>query len=214
MAAPPHHVAHHAHHGSVVRIKGLPISAHSSHLLKELATEARLPELHITSVHRSVPDQARIFFDKHVVERKTAKYKNPEVAKIVAHARALQEQGRSRDHVQAYLITAIEHIHGGPTSVSAHLGTHVFTEVFDVAHYSGPTAGPTRRNHMTNEQAKAFLAACRRRIPLKISRLGHSAELGFALARELEFADEKCFHFEVKQLLYDRLEVPSSTRIV
>jgi hypothetical protein len=203
-------VAHHG--GRHIRIAGLPVSDFSNHLLRELAAQARLQTLHVTSVHRSVPDQARIFYNKHVVEGKAAKYKNPAVGKIVSDARSLRQRGGSHADVTAFLIKAIEHVHGGPASISMHIGAHIFTEVFDVAHYSGPTSGAARRNFMTNEQAKAFLAACRQRMPSLISRLGHSAELGFASPGE--FPDEKCFHFEVKQLLYDKLEVPSSTRTV
>jgi hypothetical protein len=211
MVAIAHPVAH-VHRGAHIRISGLPVSAFSTQLLRELGTEARLRSVHVTSVHRSVPDQARIFYTKHVVERKAANYKNPEVASIVAHARAMQDQGRSASQVQSYLIKAIEHVHGGPASVSTHLGAHIFTEVFDVGHYGGPTTGPERQNLMSSDQASAFLIACRKRMPSTITRLGHSAELGFVLPTE--FRDEKCFHFEVKQLLYDRLELPSSTRVV
>ncbi len=200
-------------HRADIRIAGLAISDASRHLLRELAVQARLHTVHVTSVHRTVPDQARIFFDKHVVEGKPANYKNAEVARIVSRARALHKQGASRTRVQAFLIDAIEHVHGGPASVSTHIGVHVFTEVFDVAHYDGPANAAKRHNFMTDEQAKAFLAACRKRMPSPISRLGHSHELGFTSA--LEFRDEKCFHFEVTQLLYDRLEsTGSSTRIV
>lgn len=211
MATPPHPVANQPKLGTHIRILGLPISDLSNHLLRSLASQARLQTVHVTSVHRSVPDQARIFFNKHVVEGKVAKYKNPEVKKIVAYARTLHKQGQSQASVRAYLIEAIEHVHGGPASVSTHIGAHVFTEVFDIAHYSGPTSGPGRHSSMTNEQATAFLVACRKRMPSPISRLGHSSELGFVLPTE--FHDEKCFHFEVKQLLYDKLELPSSTMI-
>jgi hypothetical protein len=123
----------------------------------------------------------------------------------------LHKQGHSPEKIKAYLFDAIEHVHGGPASVSAHIGVHIFTEVFDVAHYSGPTSGATRYNFMTDEQARAFLAACRRRMPSTIARLGHSSELGFVLPTE--FHDEKCFHFEVKQLLYDKLEQTPTTMI-
>src|ERR1051325_8811417 len=202
----------HSHRVAHVVVSGLQISAFSSQLLRQLGSEAGLHDVQVTSVHRTVPDQARIFYNKHVIEGKPANYKNQEVASIVTHARALHAEGRSDQHVQSYLIGAIEKVHGGPSSVSTHLGTHVFTEVFDVAHYSGPTTGPARRNLMTSGQAGAFLAACRKRMPSTIARLGHSKELGFVLPTE--FCDEKCFPFEVTQLLYDRLEVQSSTRIV
>jgi hypothetical protein len=211
LTAPVRRVASHARHSAHVRIVGSPITDASSCLLRELAAEAHVQIIHVTSVHRSVPDQARIFYNKHVVEGKAARYKNAEVAKIVAKARTLHKQGQSKNDVQTYLIGAIEHVHGGPASVSMHIGVHIFSEIFDVAHYSGPTAGTGRHNFMTNEQASAFLAACRRRMPATIGRLGHSVELGFLLPTE--FPDEKCFHFEVKQLLYDKLELPSSTRI-
>jgi hypothetical protein len=211
MATHLHSAANHARRSTRARITGLPISDFSTHLLRELAAQARLQTVHVTSVHRSVKDQARIFFNKHVVEGKAANYKNPEVAKIVAHARTLHKEGQSQDRVQAFLIDAIEHVHGGPTTVSSHLGSGLFTEIFDVAHYSGPTKGTGRHNFMTGEQAKAFLAACRKKMPSIVSRLGHSAELGFVLPSE--FRDEKCFHFEIKQMLYDKLELPSSTRI-
>src|SRR5262249_35125566 len=148
-----HAGAHHANPASHVRVTGLPISAFSNFLLKELGAQARLQTIQVTSVHRSVPDQARIFYNKHVVEGKTAHYKNPQVAPIVAHARTLHKQGQPQAQVQAYLIRAIEQVHGGPSSISAHIGAHVFTEVFDVAHYSGPTTGAARHNFMTSEQA-------------------------------------------------------------
>ena len=211
MTASGHPAAHSPHRSAGIQITGMPITASSSHLLRELAAQARLLTVHVTSVHRSVPDQARIFYNKHIVEGKTANYRNAEVARIIAHARTLRKGGHSRDHIEGYLIRAIEHVHGGAASVSRHIGAHIFTEVFDVAHYSGSTNGPARHNYMTKEQA-AFLTACRGRMPATIARLGHSSELGFALPTE--FLDEKCFHFEVKQLLYDRLEAPSSTRIV
>jgi hypothetical protein len=211
MASHVHPIVHHHVKSTHVRVMGPPISDSSMHLLRQLASEAHLHTVHITSVHRSVADQARIFYDKHVVEGKAARYKNPAVKEIVAHARKLRKEGHPADNIKAYLIDAIEHIHGGPTSVSAHIGVHIFTEIFDVAHYSGPTAAATRQNSMTDLQARSFLAACRKRMPSTIARLGHSSELGFLLPTE--FHDEKCFHFEVKQLLYDKLEETPTTMI-
>jgi hypothetical protein len=43
-----------------------------------------------------------------------------------------------------------------------------------------------------------------------ITRLGHSAELGFK--RPNEFHDEKCFHMEVLQPVFDKLEF-SATKL-
>ena len=86
------------------------------------------------------------------------------MAKIVAHARELHAKGQSQDVIKTYLISSIEHIHGGPGSVSRHLGISPFSEVFDVAHYSGPTTGAARHNYMTDKQARAFLEACRQKI--------------------------------------------------
>jgi hypothetical protein len=191
---------------------GLRISDFSRHLVKEIAAEAHLQIVHITRVRSTVEDQARIFYSKHVVEGKAAKYKNPDVAKIVAYARKLHAKGCSEEVIKTYLISSIEHIHGGPLSVSRHLGVDAFSEVFDVAHYSGPTRGVARHNYMTDKQAHAFLDACRRRMPHSITRLGHSSELGFKLPSE--FPDEKCFHFEVRQPVYfDKLEQSSGTMI-
>lgn len=198
------HVDPRTHHHASVQIAGHPVSDSSTHLLKQLGVEARMHIIHITSVHRSVTDQARIFYQKHIVEGKAAQYKNPAVSKIITHARELHRQGFASDKIKAYLLDAIERVHGGPQSVSSHIGTHIFTEVFDVAHYSGPTSGHGRHNYMTTAQAQSFLAACRKRMPSIISRLGHSSELGFVL--RAEFHDEKCFHFEVTQFLYDKLE--------
>lgn len=212
MASHAHALVHHSQHRRV-RLLGVPISDQSSYLLRQIAVEAHVDTLNITRAHCSVADQARAFYNKHVVGMKEAIYKNPEVAKIVEHARTLHKQGHSPDEVKTYLIGAIEHAHGGPTSISAHIGVHIFSEVFDVAHYSGPTTGPARHNYMTDEEARAFLAACRKRMPSVISRLGHSSELGFKLPTE--FHDEMCFHFEVKQLLWDKLEQPApTTRLV
>ena len=194
---------------SAPRITGQLVTDFSYHLLKQLAAEAHIPVIHISSTHRKVEDQARTFYTKHIVEGKPANYKNPAVAKIISHAKDLHGRAVSSEKIKAYLIYAIEHVHGGPRSVSTHLGSHVLTEVFDVAHYSGPTLGAGRCNYMTTIQAEAFLAACRKRMPSIISRLGHSAELSFT--SPTEFKDEKCFHFEVKQLLYDRLELLRNT---
>jgi len=187
---------------------GLPITFSSTHLLKELAAQAGIHTIHVTSVHRSVTDQAKTFYKKHVVEGYVPNYKNSNVAKIVAHARHLRAKGSSQDQVMTYMVDAIEHVHGGPASISTHMGDHVFTEVFDVAHYCGPTSGAGRHNVMTHDQARSFLAGYRKKIPFLIERLGHSAELGFSLPEE--FQDEKCFHFEVKQL-YDKLEQTPTT---
>ena len=203
------HVHLSVHRHASIRILGHPVSDSSTHLLRQLAAEANIWTIDITSVHRSVKDQARIFYQKHIVEQKAANYKNAAVSRIIAHASALHQQGLAPDKVKAYLFDAIEHVHGGPQSVSSHIGVHIFTEVFDVAHYSGPTSGHSRRNYMTSEQAQAFLVACRKRMPSIISRLGHSSELGFVLPTE--FHDEKCFHFEVRQILYDKLEQSPST---
>jgi hypothetical protein len=87
-------------------------------------------------------------------------------------------RGRTSQVVTSYLIRGIESVHGGPESIS-------------------PTSGATRHNYMSGHQAKAFLGACRAHMSFPITRLGHSAELGFARAEE--FADEKCFHLEVAQ---------------
>lgn len=207
MASHVHAIAH--HHSMQIRILGLPISDFSKHLVRDIAAQARLQNVHVTSAYRTVTDQARIFYDKHIVEAKEAHYQNPEVGKIVAHARALHKAGGSPEKVKAYLIGAIEHVHGGRASVSMHIGVHIFTEVFDVGHYGGPTKGSTRRNYMTDEQARAFLAACRLNMPHTITRLGHSSELGFVLPTE--FQDEGCFHFEVKQPVFDKLEQTPTT---
>jgi hypothetical protein len=190
----------------MVRILGYAISDYSRHLVEELARQAHLSTVHVTSVTRTVEDQARIFYKKHVVEKKKAIYKNPEVSKIIAHARELRTQGQSPEVVTAYLIRAIEYVHGGPSSISRHLGTSPFREVFDVAHYSGPTTGSGRFNHMSDIQARAFLEACRQRMDFPIARLGHSKKLGFKRANEFE--DEKCFHMEVLHPVFDRLEDP------
>lgn len=196
--------AHHSTHYNAahfladhVRVVGLPISSYSHALVQLLAAHAHLMTVHVTSVERKVPDQARIFYQKHVVEAKKARYKNPEVAKIIDSARELHKQGRTPQVVTSYLIRGIESVHGGPESISRHLGRSPFLEIFDIAHYSGPTSGATRHNYMSGHQAKAFLAACRAHMSFPITRLGHSAELGFARAEE--FADEKCFHLEVAQ---------------
>jgi hypothetical protein len=205
-----------AHHRIVlfhtqIQIVGLRISDYSRYLLKEIAGEAHLRTVNVTSVRRTVEDQSRIFYQKHVTGKTPANYKNPAVAKIIAHARQLHEKGQSEEIVKAYLIASIEHIHGGPASISRHLGTYPFSEVFDVAHYSGPSKRGARHNYMTTEQACAFLEGCRRRMTYPIIRLGHSAELGFKLPGE--FRDEKCFHFEVSLPIFDRLEETSGTMI-
>ena len=212
MASSVHSATRHANTAMHVRITGLPISDYSRYLLGDIALQARLPTVRVTNVHRTVPDQARIFYEKHVVQGKPARYKNHDVAGLIEHARQLHAQRATADYIKAFLVHGIHHVHGGPASVSRHIGTHPFTEVFDVAHYTGPAAGVGRIDFMTGQQARAFLLACRGYMPLPISRLGHSAELGFEL--HAEFADEQCFHFEVKQLMWDGLEQPSATRIV
>ena len=210
MLTSPH--LHIARHGiQTAHIVGLPISDFSRYIIKQLAGEAHLQIVHITSVRRTVVDQARIFYNKHIVEGKVTKYKNPDVAKIVAHARELHAKGQSQDVIKTYLISSIEHIHGGPGSVSRHLGISPFSEVFDVAHYSGPTTGAARHNYMTDKQARAFLAACREKMPHPITRLGHSSELGLKLPAE--FHDEKCFHFEIQQPVFDKLEQTSGAMV-
>jgi hypothetical protein len=201
-----HHHALHSH----VTVSGMPISSYSRDILQRLSARAKLYSVCVTNVHRSVQDQARIFFQKHVVEKIPANYKNKEVANIVAHAQKLRLKEKD-DVVQRYLIRAIENVQGGPESISRHLLGSPFLEVFDVAHYSGPTKGAARHNYMSENQAEAFLNACREFIPLPISRLGHSAELGFKLER-YEFADEKCFHFEILQP-FDGLEDDSQTKL-
>lgn len=77
--------------------------------------------------------------------------------------------------------------------------------MFDIAHYSGPTSGAGRHNYLSENQALAFVEACRKRIGHQIARLGHSAELGLKLPPN-EFLDEKCFHLEVRQPIFDKLE--------
>jgi hypothetical protein len=209
MTLPHFHPAHQQARAAHVRLLGLPISDFSRHVVSQMASDAGLQVVHITSVKRTVKDQARTFYDKHVIEGKAARYKNPEVAKIIAHARELKAKGASEPVVKSYLISSIEHVHGGPASISHHLGGSMFLEVFDIAHYSGPTKGPGRHSHMTEKQAQAFLNACRKRIPYPIARLGHSAELGLELRDE--FVDEKCFHLEIQQPVFDRLEHHSGT---
>lgn len=201
---------HHLSASQHVQLSGLHISTYSRDLVQRLASMAKLHVVHVTSVHRSVPDQARIFFQKHVIEKKPAKYKNSQVSAIVAHARNLHANGSLDQDVQAYLVRAIEHVRGGPGSVSRHLAGGPFLEVFDIAHYSGPTKGPGRHNYMDEAQARAFLEGCRGLMPNPISRLGHSAELGFKMPL-YEFPDEKCFHLEILQP-FDGLEVDSPTR--
>jgi hypothetical protein len=213
VTSPDRHIVHHGHaQAAHVQAVGFSISDFSRHILKEIAGKAHLQIVDITSVRRTVEDQARIFYKKHIVEPEVAKYKNPELAKIIAHARKLKAQGQSEAMVKTYLISAIEDVHGGPVSVSRHLGVNAFSEVFDVAHYSGPTTGAARHSYMTDKQAHAFLEACRKRMPHSITRLGHSSELGFKL--QSEFHDEKCFHFEIRQPVFDKLEQTSGAMIV
>jgi hypothetical protein len=91
-----HHHAIDVHHhaaGWHVHILGLPISTYSRDIFKRLATRAKLNSVHTTSVHRAVQDQARIFFEKHVIEQKVANYKSQEVSDIIAHARSLHAKG-------------------------------------------------------------------------------------------------------------------------
>ncbi len=204
-------VYHHYHQASHIQVLGPRISDYSRHLVKEIAREAQVRVVYVTSVQRTVEDQARIFYNKHIVEGKPAKYRNPAVTGIIAHAREMRKNGENEDTVRAYMIGAIEHVHGGPQSISRHIGLHPFLEVFDVAHYSGPTIGLGRKNAMTDVQAAAFLEACRTRMGNVISRLGHSGELGFKVAGE--FHDEKCFHMEVRQPIFDRLEDVSGVRV-
>jgi hypothetical protein len=208
----PHHHAAGLHAGAA-RVTGLRISMYSQALLETLATQARLHLIQVTSVERRVEDQARIFFQKHVVEAKDANYKNAEVKKIIHHARALHKKGHAPEAVARYLVRSIESIHGGPKSISRHLGKSPFVEVFDVAHYSGPTLGKGRRNYMSGEQAKAFLKACLRQMDFPITRIGHSAELGLTLPAVFEFVDEKCFHLEVAQPFIERVTTPTGTMI-
>lgn len=203
------HLAPNVVAGVHVQIAGCHVGDFSRHVLEDIASEARLNIVRITSARRSTADQARIFYSKHVVEGKAAQYKNPEVAEIVAHARDLRAQGQTEAQVRKYLLTSIENVHGGLLSISRHLGTLPFCEIFDVAHYSGPTIGARRTNHMSLQQARAFLDACRRRMGFPIARLGHSAELGFKLPGE--FLDEKCFHMEVLEPVFDRLALPEGT---
>jgi hypothetical protein len=207
-----HHAAdvHHSRARCQPSIVGLPITSYSHDIVERLASRANLHSVQVTSVYRAVQDQARIFFQKHIIEGKSANYKNKEVSQIVAHARQLHAKGTSNQFVQQYLMRAIEDVRGGPGSVSRHLLGSPFLEVFDIAHYSGPTKGTKRHNYMTDVQAKAFLNACRELMPFPISRLGHSAELGFQPGQQ-EFADEKCFHFEILQP-FDGLEVYSLTK--
>ena len=207
-----HHAFNAARHTGAwhVQVLGLQIGIYSRDIVQRLAMRGGLSSVNITSVRREVRDQARIFFLKHVIEQKRANYKNREVSEIVAHARSLRSKGSSDRDVQAYLMRAIEHVHGGPASVSRHLLGSPFVEIFDVAHYSGPTAGRGRHNYMSDDQAKLFLDGCRELVPLPISRLGHSAELGIGL-HHYEFVDEKCFHLEVLQP-FDGLEMDAATK--
>jgi len=48
-------------------------------------------------------------------------------------------------------------------------------------------------------------------MPHPITLLGHSSELGFRLPAE--FHDEKCFHFEIQQPVFDKLEQTSGTMV-
>jgi hypothetical protein len=172
-----------------------------------MCVEARLPSVIVSSVKRTVDDQAGIFYKKHVVEGKEANYKNKEVAPIIKHARALRAQKKTKQEVISYLISSIMHVHGGPGSISRHLGEQPFLEIFDVAHYTGQTSGKGRHDYMTSTQAQAFLKACCSRMPNTILRLGHSAELGTKVHGE--FVDEKCFHLEVRQPIFDKIAQPT-----
>lgn len=109
-----------------VRILGVPISSYSRVLLQTLAQQAHLHSVHVTSGQRAVYDQARIFFQKHVLEGKKASYKNPDVAKIIAHARDLHANNVGERVAIAYLIRGIEGVHGGPQSISRHLRPGTF----------------------------------------------------------------------------------------
>jgi hypothetical protein len=101
-------MVHNNHHGRAVlphhvHVVGFSIGDFSRHILREGAGEAKLSIMHVTSVRRTVQDQARIFFQKHVVEGKAAEYRNSAVEGIIKHAGQLWKKGQSDDSIKARL---------------------------------------------------------------------------------------------------------------
>ncbi|RYF30248.1 MAG: hypothetical protein EOO38_32550 [Cytophagaceae bacterium] len=72
-----------------VTIVGMKISSFSRAVLSSIAEEAGISTLTVTSVQRSVEDQARIFFNKHVVQDTPANYKSPAVKPMIKKAKNL-----------------------------------------------------------------------------------------------------------------------------
>ena len=178
---------------------GQKISSFSRAVLASLAEDAGIPVMHVTSVQRTVGDQARIMVQKHVVGSSKANYRNPAVSKLIEGAKAVYTATPAHKDAKGateYLADGILHLKGGPSAASRHIVATPFVEVFDIAHW-GNKADGTRRNWLNDAQAKALLAACRKRYGFPIQRLGVSAELKPAGLHE--FKDEKCFHFEILQ---------------
>jgi len=181
-----------------VQIVGKPISSFSRALIVDLALEANIAVVHVTSVKRTVIDQARQLIEKHVVQNVKANYKNPDVTALIEESRNIYHSNTEHPDLQgatSYLAKGILNLKGGPESASRHLIMSPFVEVFDIAHYS--LHGGKRTNWLSHAQAVKLLSACRKRYGFPISKLGVSAEL--KPSGRYEFKDEKCFHFEVLQ---------------
>jgi hypothetical protein len=191
----------HSHHASAA-ISGEAISLFSRALLYEIGLEAHVKAFVISSVKRTVRDQARIFYKKHVLEGTEPIYKNDEVTAIVKHARALHAKHIKPEVILHYLIYKIEHAHGGVKSVSRHIVSSPLLEVFDIAYYSKKT----NHYYMSKLEGQHLLKALRKRVPAPIRAIGHDRAFDFALPKEQEFADNDCFHLEVRVPVFDKIE--------
>jgi hypothetical protein len=147
-------------------VVGPTISAFSRAMLKDLGSEAAVPLLRVTSVQRTVPEQARALVQKHVIGGKAFNYRNPQVTALLSETKAAyhdpvgKHRGNSRWATE-HIAEGIYGLKGGPQSASKHIVTSPFIEVFDVS-----------LKNLSSHQRDAFLTACRARYPFPISRLG------------------------------------------
>ncbi len=190
-------------------VAGLSVSAFSKALLKSLGEEAKIASLHVTSVQRTVPEQARILVQKHVINGKDSNYKSHQVTALISETKAAYHdpQGKHRGSFKwatDHIAKGILGLKGGPQTASKHIVTTPFVEVFDIG-----------LRHLSRHQREALLAACRARYPFPIKALGipekmhpnpdagrdQLSEKEKHQARQLlgpqEFKDEDCFHLEV-----------------
>jgi hypothetical protein len=156
------------------------VSDWTRRVLADIASEADVKNLTITSAARSKEEQAAAMYDK-LARGKKDRYKASGRAVQAVAEKGLQAHA-DRAQTIAQMISEIDKL--GFITVSQHAGVYGLN-VIDVA-----------RSTMTEQKRGKFIKAVRRRLGWPVYRFGHP---GAKKRSKYEFLDHDCFHLAISQ---------------